>query len=186
MGTLSCVFPVTTVPAAAAAAREALPEKSTQALPSRGPASSASPELALCAPRVPDDGGDGDKIPPGAHATAGREEPRKSTVAGELHGLAALLSSANSERKDARAAVPTLLAATKGAIVSPAGCRTKAEKCFHTSQASCVLSWVAVFHLSFFNFTALRCGPSRGGIEEYGHRCARSLGACTRPSGSPN
>jgi hypothetical protein len=70
---------------------------------------------------VPDDGGDGDKIPPAAHATAGREEPGRSTVAGELHGLAALLPSARSECSDARAEVPTILAATNGAIVSHAG-----------------------------------------------------------------
>jgi hypothetical protein len=70
---------------------------------------------------VLDDGGDGDKTPPGAHWTAGREEPGRSTVAGELHGLATLLSSARSERSDARAAMPTLLAATNGTIVSPAG-----------------------------------------------------------------
>jgi hypothetical protein len=75
----------------------------------------------MCVPRVLDDGGDGDKIPPGAHATAGREEPRRSAVAGGLHGLAGLLPSARSERRDARAAVPTLLAATNGAIVLPAG-----------------------------------------------------------------
>ena len=76
------------------------------------------PELAACSPQEPDDGGDGDKIQPGAHATAGREEPGRSTVAGGLHGLAALLPSARSERSDARAAVPMLLAATNGAIVS--------------------------------------------------------------------
>jgi hypothetical protein len=79
------------------------------------------PELAACSPREPDDGGDGDKIPPGAHATAGREEPGRSTVAGGLHGLAALLPSARSERSDARAVVPKLLAATNGTIASPAG-----------------------------------------------------------------
>jgi hypothetical protein len=70
---------------------------------------------------VLDDGGNGDKIPPGAHPTAGREEPGPSTVAGELNGLAALLLSAKSDRSDARAAVPTLLAATNGAIVLSAG-----------------------------------------------------------------
>jgi hypothetical protein len=65
---------------------------------------------------VLDDGGDGDKILPGAHSTAGREEPGRSTVAGGLQ-----LPSARSERSDARAAVPTLLAATNGTIVLPAG-----------------------------------------------------------------
>jgi hypothetical protein len=70
---------------------------------------------------VLDDGGDGDKIPPGAHATAGREEPGRSTVAGGLHSLAALLPSARSDRRDARADILTLLTATNGAIVSPAG-----------------------------------------------------------------
>jgi hypothetical protein len=71
----------------------------------------------MCVPRVLDDGGDGDKILPGAHSTAGREEPGRSTVAGELQ----LLPSARSERSDARAAVPMFRAATNGAIVSPAG-----------------------------------------------------------------
>jgi hypothetical protein len=63
---------------------------------------------------VLDDGGDGNKIP-GAHATARREEPGRSTVA------RGLLPSARSERRDARATVPTLLAVANGAIVLPAG-----------------------------------------------------------------
>jgi len=83
----------------------------------RGSASGAPLELAECVLWVLDDGGDGDKTPPGAHATAGG----RSIVSVGLHGLAALLPSARSERSDARAAVLTLLAATKGAIVSPAG-----------------------------------------------------------------
>ena len=75
-------------------------------------------EAAACAPRLPDDGGDGDKTPLGAHATAGREESGRSSVAGELRGLAALLPSARSERSNGQAAMPMLLAATNGAIVS--------------------------------------------------------------------
>jgi hypothetical protein len=71
---------------------------------------------------------DGNRISPGAHATAGREEPGRSTVARGLHGLAALLPSASYERRDARAAVPTLLAATNGAIVSYAGRGWGAER----------------------------------------------------------
>jgi hypothetical protein len=67
---------------------------------------------------VLDDGGDGNKIP-GAHATARREEPGRSTVARGLHAV--LLPSARSERRDARATVPTLLAVANGAIVLPAG-----------------------------------------------------------------
>jgi hypothetical protein len=77
---------------------------------------------------VLDDGGDGDKTPPSAHATA----EGRSIVSGGLHGLAALLPSAKSERSDARAAVLTLLAATNAVIVWPlvAPC---AESPFHYS-----------------------------------------------------
>ena len=100
----------------------ACPQKSTQGLPWRGSASGAPSEPALCAPRVPGDGGDCDKVlPGGADATAGREEPGRSTVAGELHCLVALLPDAKSEPRDARVAVPTLLAATEVAIMSSAG-----------------------------------------------------------------
>jgi hypothetical protein len=83
----------------------------------RGSASGAPLELAECVLWVLDDGGDGDKTPPGAHATAEREEPGRSIVAGGLHGLAALLPSARSERSNARAAVLTMFAATNGTIV---------------------------------------------------------------------
>ena len=114
-----CRRSLTTVTAAVASrdARAAaciLPVSSLQR-----PASRAPPELAAwCAPRLPDDGGDGDKTPLGAHATAGREESGRSSVAGELRGLAALLPSARSERSNGQAAMPMLLAATNGAIVS--------------------------------------------------------------------
>jgi hypothetical protein len=63
---------------------------------------------------VLDDGGDGDKIQPGAHATAGREEPGRSTVAGELHGLAALLPSARNDRQRAAAFLASAIGQCSG------------------------------------------------------------------------